>query len=81
MAPLWTRVGFAWALAAAILALAALSIYTAALHAHLDVPPLKRQPPDIAMSVIWLTAGMLLSVAAIVVPLVVRKRAQSRLQR
>lgn len=76
--PLWTRVGFAWAVAATILGLAVLSVYKAALYANLDVPPLQRHRPDTAMAVVFLVLGMLLVCGAIVVPLVIRARSQRR---
>jgi hypothetical protein len=77
--PLWTRIGFAWFLAVALLALAMAALRVAAMFANLDISPLARSRPENTRAIVMLVLSMLLVVAAIALPLVVRHRAQRRL--
>lgn len=79
--PAWTSIWFAAFVAVALLGLSLLALAGAARYAHLNVPPLQRQPPDNLRAILCLVTSMLLVTAAIVVPLIIRKKAQSRLHR
>jgi|SRR5688572_7716614 len=79
--PLWTHPLFAGLVAVGFCALAVLSMKRAAFHAHFKVDPLKRHVPDNTRAILFLIGSMLLVIAAIVVPLIVRKLAHARLKR
>ena len=73
--PLWTHLGFAWAVAVTLLVLATLAMKVSVLYARLKVSPLDRIQSDNTLAVLFLIASMLLVIAAIVLPLVIRKKA------
>jgi hypothetical protein len=79
--PLWTHPLFAGLVAVGFVGLAVLAMKRAVLHAHFKVSPLARHAPDNLRATLFLIVSMLLVIAAIVVPLVIRKRAHARLKR
>lgn len=79
--PLWTHPLFAGLVAVGFCALAVLSMKRAVFHAHFKVNPLQRHAPDNVKAILFLIGSMLLVIAAIVVPLIVRKLAHARLKR
>jgi ABC-type cobalamin transport system permease subunit len=79
--PFWTRIGFAFLVALALLVSAVVALKGAVRYARLDVPPLQRLQPDNTVAIMLLLLSMLLVVGAIVLPLVVRRKAQARLER
>jgi hypothetical protein len=79
--PLWTHLGFAWFVAVALLLGAREAMKVAVRFARFKVDPHDRLKPDNTMAVLTLILSMLLVIAAIVVPLVIRRRAQRRLER
>jgi hypothetical protein len=79
--PLWTHVFFAGFVAVGLLVLATVAMKQAVLYAHFKVSPLAREQPENTRAVLCLAASMLLVVAAIVLPLVIRKKAQAYLKR
>ena len=79
--PLWTDMGFAVLVAVALLAAATGAMKLAALYARFKVSPLARLQPDNTKAVILLILSMALVIAALVVPLVIRRRAQLFLAR
>ena len=76
--PLWTRVGFAWATAGALLALAVLTLYLAVGYAWPGQGPRRGAPLHVGPSVALLILAMVLVAAAIALPLVIRQKAQRR---
>jgi len=78
--PLWTHPLFAGLVAVGFVWLAVLAMKRAVLYAHFKASPLERLQPDNTRAVLCLIASMLLVVAAIVVPLVIRKKAHTRLK-
>src|SRR5262245_48723570 len=79
--PLWTHVVFAWVVAIGMLLGARYALKVAVLYARLKVPPLERFQHDNTKAVLYLLLSMLLVVGAIVVPLVIRRKAHLRLER
>jgi hypothetical protein len=79
--PLWTHPLFAGFVAVDLLVLATLSMKRAVLYARFKVSPLDRLQPDNTLAVIFLIGSMVLVVAAIVVPLIIRKNAHAFLKR
>jgi hypothetical protein len=79
--PLWTYLGFAWFVAVALLLAAREAMKAAVVHARFKVSPLERLKPDNTRAALLLILSMLLVIAAIVVPLVIRRCAQARLER
>jgi hypothetical protein len=79
--PVWTRVWFAFALAVAQLVLAREALKRAVLYARMNMPMADRVQPDTTRAVLFMILSMLLVVGAIVLPLVIRSRANRRLQR
>jgi hypothetical protein len=78
-APLWTRVGFAFTMALAFLILAGAALYAAVAVAFPSSRPRSGVPGNIAASVGLMILAMLLVLGAIAVPLVVRRKAQARI--
>jgi len=79
--PVWTRMGFTLAVALGLLALSAISLYAAAFYAWSPtVAPAKRFPPNAPLAVVLFVIAMLLVIAAIVVPLIIRRKSQARLK-
>jgi hypothetical protein len=76
--PLWTRLGFAWATAAALLGLAVGVLFAAVGSAFPSEGGRTGVPMRIGPSVGLMILAMLLVVAAIAVPLVIRRKAQVR---
>jgi hypothetical protein len=79
--PLWTRLGFAFALAFALIAMAREALKRAVLYARMNVPMADRVQPDTTRAVLFMILSMLLVVGAIVLPLLIRHRANKRLSR
>ena len=79
--PLWTHLAFAWFVAVALLLGAREAMKAAVSHARFKTAPLERLEPDNTRAVLLLILSMVLVIGAIVVPLVIRRRAQVRLER
>jgi len=79
--PLWTHPIFAGFVAVAFLVAARFAMKAAVLYGQLKVDPLSRLEHDNTKAVLLVILAMLLVIGAIVVPLVVRKKAQRRLER
>jgi hypothetical protein len=79
--PLWTRVGFAFAVAGAFIVLATGALYVAVGVAFPRNAERTGVPGGIGPSVCLMIVAMLLVVAALAVPLVIRRKAQARLDR
>lgn len=75
--PLWTRVGFAFATAGAFIALATGVLYLAVGVAFPRNAARTGVPGGIGPSVALMILAMVLVVAAIAVPLVIRRKAQA----
>jgi hypothetical protein len=74
--PMWTQLSFAWVVAVSLLLAATGAMKLAVLYARFKVSPLARLQPDNSKAVILLILSMVLVIAALVVPLVIRRRAQ-----
>jgi hypothetical protein len=79
--PLWTRVGFAFATAGALIALATGVLYVAVGVAFPRTADRSGVPGGIGPSVGLMILAMVLVVAAIALPLVIRRKAQHWLDR
>jgi heme/copper-type cytochrome/quinol oxidase subunit 2 len=79
--PLWTRLGFAVVVPIVLIGVATVVLWRAVLYARMNVPVADRVQPDTTRAVLFMILSMLLVVMAIVLPLVIRARAQKRLQR
>jgi len=75
-APSWTKLWFAWFVAVAFLLAATGAMKVAVLYARFKVDPLARLKPDNTKAILLLILSMVLVIAALVVPLIIRRRAQ-----
>jgi hypothetical protein len=75
----WTSIDFAWVVGIGLLVVAREALRRAALFARFDLDPLARQQHDNAKAIVMTLISMLLVVGGIVLPLVVRRKAQRRL--
>jgi hypothetical protein len=78
--PLWTHLGFAWFVAVALLVAAREAMKAAVVYARFKVAPLERLKPDNTHAALLVILSMLLVIGAIVLPLVIRRKAQRRLE-
>jgi hypothetical protein len=79
--PLWTRIEFAVFVAVALMVAAGGAMKVAALYARFKVDPHARLQHDNTRAVLLVILSMLLVIGAIVVPLIIRRQAQRRLER
>jgi hypothetical protein len=79
--PLWTHPLFAGFVALLFVAASAGVMKVAVLYARFKVDPLARLQPDNTKAILLLILSMLLVIGSLVVPLVIRRRAQRRLER
>ena len=77
--PMWTHPIFAGFVAVAFLVAARFAMKAAVVHGQLKVDPLARLEHDNTRAALLVVLAMLLVIWAIVVPLVIRKKAQRRL--
>jgi hypothetical protein len=80
-APLWTRMGFSWATAGAFLVLAGVALYEAGRTAWPAGAQHAGLPMNIGAPVALMTLAMVLVLAALAVPLVIRHKARRRSER
>jgi hypothetical protein len=79
--PVWTHPLFAAFVALLFVVAAAGAMKVAVLYAQLKVDPLARIQHDTTRAILLLVLSMLLVIGSLVVPLVVRRKAQRRLER
>jgi hypothetical protein len=79
--PLWTHPLFAAFVALLFVVAAAGIMKLAVLYAQLKVDPLARVQHDTTKAILLLILSMLLVIGSLVVPLVIRRKAQRRLER
>jgi len=79
--PLWTHPLFAAFVAVAFLAATFGALKVAAHFVHSNVDPLQRIRTENTKAILLLILAMLLMVAALAVPLVIRRKAQQRIER
>jgi hypothetical protein len=78
--PVWARPWFAILIPIVLLGVASVVLWRAALYARMNAPMAQRVQADIPRAALFMVLSILLVVGAIVIPLVLRHRAEKRLE-